>query len=302
MKRELYIVGIIITSIAILFGLMSIPAGASPASDTEISVSPSSLVFTFTEGDDIKFYQAQICSVTSGNPFIKCLELSSTSTIPTDFTVYVNSCVDATISVDPLFGAVPGNDIITVTLSNTENLAAGTYNYAADIIIEAPGALNSPLYIPVNIIVEPGDLQPPAISVEPANLVFTANVGEIPAAQTITLSNSGGGILDWHAATTSTWLSLAPACGSIGAGVNQSITVIVDNIESLAVGTYNTVIYIEDINAGLSQAVPVTLNITKAASSWQDHLERIRESLPQSEDTGNYKRYERMREILSRII
>ena len=52
----------------------------------------------------------------------------------------------------------------------------------------------------------------------PASLSFTATAGGAnPAAQTVNVSNTGGGTLNWTASDNQTWLSVSPASGT-GAG------------------------------------------------------------------------------------
>ena len=55
----------------------------------------------------------------------------------------------------------------------------------------------------------------PAIGTSPTSLSFTAQQGGgNPTAQTLTISNTGGGTLSWSASDSTTWLSLSPASGT----------------------------------------------------------------------------------------
>ena len=50
---------------------------------------------------------------------------------------------------------------------------------------------------------------PPAIGASPASLSFTAQAGASnPTAQTLTVSNTGGGTLSWSASDNAPWLTL----------------------------------------------------------------------------------------------
>ena len=78
---------------------------------------------------------------------------------------------------------------VTVTPSIT-GLAAGTYT--ADVTVTAAGVAGSPKTIPVTLTVDPPT--PPALSVTPATLSFSATAGGAsPAAKTLAVSNTGGG-------------------------------------------------------------------------------------------------------------
>ena len=66
----------------------------------------------------------------------------------------------------------------------------------------------------------------PQISLSPASLAFSASEGgPIPAAQTMTLANSGNGNLDWDLSTDQSWLSVTPASGRLSAGQSVTLTV-----------------------------------------------------------------------------
>ena len=55
----------------------------------------------------------------------------------------------------------------------------------------------------------------PAIGVTPSSFTFTATEGGAnPASQSLTISNTGGGTLDWSAAVVGAWLSVSPVSGS----------------------------------------------------------------------------------------
>ena len=67
----------------------------------------------------------------------------------------------------------------------------------------ASGATGSPKTIPVTLTVDPPT--PPALSVTPASLSFTATPGGAnPAAKTLAVSNTGGGTMDWTASESAT--------------------------------------------------------------------------------------------------
>ena len=81
---------------------------------------------------------------------------------------------------------------------NTAGLAAGTYT--GTVTVTAAGATGSPKTIAVTLTVNPAT---PVLAVTPASLSFAGTAGGAsPAAQTVNVSNTGGGTLSWTARTT----------------------------------------------------------------------------------------------------
>ena len=87
-------------------------------------------------------------------------------------------------------------------------LAAGTYT--GDVTVTAPGATGSPKTIPVTLTVDPPT--PPALSVSPASLSFSATAGRRrPGGQDVSVSATpAAGTLAWTASETRRWLSVSP--------------------------------------------------------------------------------------------
>ena len=70
----------------------------------------------------------------------------------------------------------------------------------------------------------------------PTSLSFTATAGgPDPAAKTLSVSNTGGGSMDWTASDGAAWLSLSPASGT-----NAGTITATPSITGLAAGTYTT--------------------------------------------------------------
>src|SRR5262249_26958259 len=57
------------------------------------------------------------------------------------------------------------------------------------------------------------DAVAPAVGLAPASLSFAVAVGQTVPSQTLHLTNTGGGILDWSVTSDSAWLSSTPASG-----------------------------------------------------------------------------------------
>lgn len=99
---------------------------------------------------------------------------------------------------------------------------------------------------------------PPTIGVSPSSFTFTATEGgSNPASQTLSISNTGGGTLNWNAASNAGWLGVSPASGTAPATATVSA-----NISGLTAGTYNGTITVSSAGAtNTPVSVPVTLTI-----------------------------------------
>ena len=111
------------------------------------------------------------------------------------------------------------------------------------------------------VVFKTGTVSPPALAVTPASLSFNATAGgSSPAAKTLSVSNSGGGTLNWTAAESASWLSVSPTSGT-GAG---TITV-TPSITGLAAGTYTTDVTVTASGAtGSPKTIPVTFTVDPA--------------------------------------
>jgi hypothetical protein len=98
--------------------------------------------------------------------------------------------------------------------------------------------------------------------VSPTSLSFTATKGGAdPATQTLSISNTGGGTLNWTAVDNASWLTLLTLLGQASGTGNAVVTVSVST-GSLGVGTYTGSITINAAGA-TSVIVPVTFNVKK---------------------------------------
>ena len=140
-------------------------------------------------------------------------------------------------------------------------LSPGTYS--AHIAVSGEGFPDLLAEIPVSLIVT----EKPSIQLEPSTgLSFVVLVGRNPGSQTVTITNSGGGTLDWTASETADWMSLAPTSGSLGAGESETVTVMVASAD-LELGDYQDLIIFSDPEAKNSPrivAVDLTVEIGSA--------------------------------------
>jgi len=156
--------------------------------------------------------------------------------------------------------AAGANTTITVSV-NATGLAGGT-TVSTSVTISATDPLTgkavsgSPSNIPISI-----NVVPPAMQLSATALVFTAPAGTNPAAQTLTITNTGGNSLTWTAGTPSqTWLIVSPATGTDVAGGTSTVTFNV-NVTGLTAGPYTATVAFT-APGGISQTVTVTLTIT----------------------------------------
>ncbi|MEO8592835.1 MAG: Ig-like domain-containing protein [Candidatus Solibacter sp.] len=153
------------------------------------------------------------------------------------------------LTVSSSGGTAPSSLGITL---NTVTLNAGTYTDT--VTISAPGAEASPQSITVTLTMIP----PPIISLSTTGLNPSGAVlAPSPTAQNISISNAGGGTLNWTASKSQSWLSLSP-----GLGTAPATLVVSFNTTALAAGTYTDVITIQGTGAVNSpQTVGVTLTM-----------------------------------------
>jgi hypothetical protein len=104
----------------------------------------------------------------------------------------------------------------------------------------------------------------PRIRLNRSGLYFASDgSGAATPAQSLFITNSGGGTLDWTASTNQKWLNCSPASGTNSGEISVSI-----NATGLVKGTYQGTIIISDPNASNSpQTVEVTLMVYVAGQT-----------------------------------
>lgn len=98
----------------------------------------------------------------------------------------------------------------------------------------------------------------PVIVLNPTQLNFGADIsGNVGIPQLFTVSNGGGGTLNWAVTADQGWIAFTPASGMDSGAVTVSV-----DASGLGVGTYSGVITVTDPNAGNSpQTVSVVLEV-----------------------------------------
>src|SRR5882762_5320350 len=188
---------------------------ALPAMD--FSISPSTLAYTATVGSP-----NQTGSITVTNTGSTAITVTWADSI--DWLVAITPGITQTIQ--------PGLSGTFALTASFANLAAGSYSGAATI---SGGGVTK--QVPVTLTLTAAT-SAPAIGLNTTSLGFAGTVGGTnPSAQTIAVSNVGGGTLTWTASDNAAWLPLSPLSGTNSGTVTASV-----NLTGLAAGTYNAII------------------------------------------------------------
>lgn len=145
----------------------------------------------------------------------------------------------------------PGGSATITHTASTATLWPGTFSGVATI---TGGGVTK--QVPVSMTVSSGSATAPVIGLAPTALSFSGAAGGAnPAAQTISVSNTGGGTLSWNASDNAAWLTLTPASGTNAGTMNVGV-----NMAGLAAGTYNAAVTVTATGAP-TKTVPVTLTV-----------------------------------------
>jgi hypothetical protein len=218
------------------FALIVYNATTGAAAPT-IGVAPTSMSFSGTAG--------------GANPASQSLSITNTGGGTLNWSASTNQ---PWLSIVPSSGTAPSTPVVLVS---TAGLAVGAYSGA--ITITAAGATNTPVSVPVTLTVTA--VPSPTIGVSPSSFSFSATAGGAnPASQSLSITNTGGGTLNWTASSNQTWLGVSPASGTAPSSASVSA-----NITGLVAGTYNGAITISAAGATNSPVtVPVTLTVNPA--------------------------------------
>ena len=221
-------------------GIMAAPAPT-------IAVTPANLTFRYTIGGAVP--AGQSIQLTNSGGVLNWTATSSASWL----------------KVTPTSGAAPSTLTVSVVPSG---LAAATYS--GSIQISSAGASNTPVTVPVTLIVAP---QPPVIALSAQSLQFSYTIGgSVPAGQSIQVTNAGGGTLSWTATSSASWLSMTPTSGTAPSALTASIAP-----AGLAAASYSGSIRISSTGASntpvtvpvslvVAPAPPAAITVTSAAS------------------------------------
>jgi hypothetical protein len=143
----------------------------------------------------------------------------------------------------------PGQSPRFTITANISGLAAGSYIGIATV---TAGGITK--QVPVTLALSAAALVP-AIGLNTASLDFAGTVGGTnSSAQTIAVSNVGGGTLSWTNSGNAAWLTLSPVSGTNSGTVTTSL-----NLTGLAAGTYSAIITVAaSVSTNCPQQIPVS--------------------------------------------
>jgi glucose/arabinose dehydrogenase/PKD repeat protein len=224
---------------------------SGPPAPAVLSVSPSSLSFSATEGE--------------GSPAAKTLTVSNSGGGTLDFTASADA---PWLSTTPASGTAP--QAVTVA-ADTSGLTAGTYT--GHVTIDGGSISGSPETIAVTLTVtgptptptptetptETPTPSPPVLVVTPGSLSFAATEGgPAPASQGLSVTEAGAAMLSYTASSDAPWLSAAPASGATPATVDVSV-----DPAGLTAGTYTGAVTVSGAGAvGSLQRLTVSFTLS----------------------------------------
>jgi sugar lactone lactonase YvrE len=149
---------------------------------------------------------------------------------------------------------LPGQSDVINTGVDVGGLTAGTYTGIIFITSETGAQWK----ITVTLTVTP---PPPTLSVNPLSLKFTSYNGAQPPALSLSITNTGGGVINWTASSDSTWILINKNKGTVSSG-NPDTLIVAADITSKSQGTYTGNITIAGGGSlGSPVVIPVTLDI-----------------------------------------
>jgi hypothetical protein len=197
-----------------------------------IALSPGTFEYTIFEGGTIVDDQLDITNTGGGT---------------LDWTA---GNLSAWLTLDPTSGL--GDATVTMSF-DVSGLVAGVYYDT--ITVSDPAATNNPQKATVQLTV---NVPPPVIVLSPTSFTFVITEGDALPNDQLSITNSGGGDLNWTASNLSGWLTLDPT-GGIG---DASVTISFD-VAALTPGTYYDTITVSDpaaTNDPQKSAVMLTVN------------------------------------------
>jgi uncharacterized protein (TIGR03437 family) len=179
---------------------------------------------------------------TFGNPIAIALP---SNTIPTDLAM---ADFNGDGRPDIAFPSVPGIQY-QVTGKLNRNSDLGTL--LTDVLQYFPTGN-------AEVLLNETPLAVPQIGLTTQKLQFSSTAAATPPAQSVTVSNAGGGTLDWTAASSAAWLSVSPASGS-----GNAVLSVAASPNGLTAGNYSATISITASGAINSpQSIAVTFTVT----------------------------------------
>ena len=164
------------------------------------------------------------------------------------------------LAITPSSGSLGGGSSAELKVSvQSQHLAAGSYTG----VISFTGGKNPQVSISMTVIA------PGMLSISPGSLTFQATEGQSqnPAAQTLTVANSGGEPLDWKLSASTqaspTWLSATPSGGHLEPSATAPPVTVSVNVTGLKAGSYAGTLTFS--YGTITEQVMVTLTVSPVA-------------------------------------
>ncbi len=206
-----------------------------------------------------------VFSGVEGGPFLPetptAWTLSDSDLVGLDFTVTSDQ---PWLAVSPSSGTIvgAGTQAVSAVLNPAQAAALAAGSYVATVTFHNVSTNAGTTTRTVQLDVEPSSFTVSPIFVN----AQTAVAGQNPAPATVTLSNSGAGVLNYSLAwTAQTWFSVNKVGGTVPSNGSDAFTVTFNTL-ALAAGTYVEEIDVENTTNGLgSTTVVLTLIVGPAA-------------------------------------
>ena len=171
---------------------------------------------------------------------------------------FTTSSDSSWLTVLPVSGVAP--QALQVT-ANSNGLAQGTST--GHITVTSAGSQGSPATVTVNFTVQPPPPPNPILNVAPLTLSFTGTQGGAnPAAQNVSVTNTGGSTLSFTAASDASWLSVAPTSGTAPRTLQISVS-----LTGLTPNTYTGHVTVTGAAGVQNSPATVTVTLTVSAPS-----------------------------------
>jgi len=204
-------------------GTITISSGSADVTNSPQTVSVTLTVASVTPVIGVTVSSLSFAADAGTNPLAQSFTVNNTGSGSLSWTAAATTASGGNwLSITPASGSAGTS--VQVTVSSAA-LAIGAYNGTITITSSSLGISNPTVTIPVSLLVRSST---PLMAVTPASLSFSATPGgAAPPAQTVSLVNTGAGLLNWAATVTTTsggnWLIVSPLSGAAPSTLTVSI-------------------------------------------------------------------------------
>ena len=204
-------------------GTITIASSSESVTNSGLTVSVTLTVASVTPIIGVTASSLSFAADAGSNPLAQSFTVNNTGSGSLTWTAsFSTSSGGNWLSITPTSGSSGTNLQVTVT---SATLAVGAYSGTITITSSSLGISTPTVTIPVSLLVRSIT---PFMAVTPASLSFSSTPGgAAPPAQTVSLVNTGGGVLNWTATVTTTsggtWLIVSPLSGVAPSTLTVSI-------------------------------------------------------------------------------